>query len=267
MSVSANGKSRKPLVAGNWKMHGSSEALAAFGAAWQFGSAAVDVLLCPPFGYLRQAAPLLAHGVQLGAQDVAAAAAGAFTGEHSAAMAKDLGATFAIVGHSERRRLFGETDAVVAAKFAAAARAGLVPILCVGETLAERRAGAARAVVLRQLDAVLRHAGTAAPEPAVVAYEPVWAIGTGETASPEVAQAMHATIRAHLSEGSALRGEGTRVLYGGSVHAGNAAALFAAPDVDGALVGGASLDAREFAAICCAAAPPPATPQHELPAP
>ena len=256
---------RRPLVAGNWKMHGTTEALAAFAAAWRPAPATVDVLLCPPFGYLRQAASLPDHGLQLGAQDVAAAPGGAFTGQHSAAMAKDLGAAFAIVGHSERRRLCGESDAVVAEKFAAAANAGLVPILCVGETLAERRGGRARSVVFGQLDAVIRHMGAAALATAVVAYEPVWAIGTGETASPEDAQAMHAAIRGHLAEDSEARAEGVRILYGGSVRAGNAAALFAAPDVDGGLVGGASLDAREFAAICCAAAPP-GPPQHELPA-
>ena len=252
-------------MAGNWKMHGTAAALAAFAAAWRPAPAAVDVLLCPPLGYLRQAAPLGAQGVQLGAQNVAVAPGGAFTGEHSAEMARDLGAAFAIVGHSERRRLCGETNAVVAAKFAAAQRAGLVPILCVGETLAERQRDSARSVVLGQLDAVLRHAGAAAFETAVVAYEPVWAIGTGETASPADAQAMHAAIRGHLARAAGAAAEGVRILYGGSVNGGNAAALFAAPDVDGGLVGGASLDAREFAAICCAAVLP-LPPQCELPA-
>lgn len=256
---------RRPLVAGNWKMHGTTEELAAFAAAWRPAPATVEVLLCPPLGYLRQAASLRVRGVQLGAQDVAAAAGGAFTGQHSAAMAKDLGAAFAIVGHSERRRLCGETNAVVAEKFVAAGRAGLVPILCVGETLAERRGGSARGVVLGQLDAVLRHAGAAAFATAVVAYEPVWAIGTGETASPADAQAMHAAIRGHLANVAEARADGVRILYGGSVNGGNAGALFAAPDVDGGLVGGASLDAREFAAICCAAVPP-VPPQCELPA-
>ena len=235
-------------------MHGSTAALAAFARAWRRPPAGVDVLLCPPLAYLGQAAALRQHGIALGAQDVATAAGGAYTGEHSAAMAKDLGAGFAIVGHSERRRLFGETDAVAAEKFARVQAAGLVPILCVGETLAARRRGAAEAAVLGQLEAVRAAVGAAAFGGAVLAYEPVWAIGTGETATPAQAQAMHSAIRAHLAaDGEGL--EGQRILYGGSVAASNAAALFAAPDVDGALVGGASLDAGEFAAICCAAAP------------
>lgn len=249
---------RRPLVAGNWKMHGSSQALEAFASAWCQPPAGVEVLLCPPIGYLGQAAALRQRGIALGAQNVARAASGAFTGEHSAAMAKDLGAAFAIVGHSERRRLYGETDAVVAEKFASAQAAGLVPILCVGETLAARRAGAAEATVLGQLDAVLAAVGAAAFASAILAYEPVWAIGTGETATPAQAQAMHHAIRAHLAalgqgEGGANR---QRILYGGSVTASNAGTLFAQRDVDGGLVGGASLDASEFAAICCAAAPP-----------
>ena len=246
------------MVAGNWKMHGDANLLAAFATAWQQAPTGVDVVLCPPFAYLKQAAALAPRGVAFGVQNVAEAASGAFTGEHSAAMARDLGAEFAIVGHSERRQLFGETDAVVAQKFASAQSAGLVPILCVGETLAVRREGAAVAAVLGQLDAVSREVGAEALANAVIAYEPVWAIGTGETASPEQAQAMHAAIRAHLT----AAGDGDlgpmRILYGGSVKASNAGALFAAPDIDGGLVGGASLDAREFAAICSLAAPPPA---------
>ena len=255
--------SRRPLVAGNWKMHGSTQALEAFASAWRQPPAGVDVLLCPPFGYLRQASALRLRGIALGAQNVATAGSGAFTGEHSAAMAKDLGARFAIVGHSERRRLFGETDAVVAEKFGSAQAAGLVPILCVGETLTARRAGAAETTVLRQLDAVLAAVGAATFAGAILAYEPVWAIGTGETATPAQAQSMHRAIRAHLAAAGA-QGEGSaerqRILYGGSVTASNAAALFAERDVDGGLVGGASLDASEFAAICCAAAPPAAAP-------
>ena len=249
------------MVAGNWKMHGSIEALEAFASAWRQPPAGVDVVLCPPLGYLPQAAAAGLRGIALGAQNVAAAGSGAFTGEHSAAMAKDLGARFAIVGHSERRRLFGETYSVVAEKLASAQAAGLVPILCVGETLAARRAGAAEATVLGQLDAVLAAVGAAAFASAILAYEPVWAIGTGETATPAQAQAMHRAIRAHLAAAGA-QGEGgaerQRILYGGSVTASNAAALFAERDVDGGLVGGASLDASEFAAICCAAAPPAA---------
>ena len=250
--------SRRPLVAGNWKMHGSAKALEAFASAWRQPPAGVDVLLCPPLGYLGAAATLQQRGIALGVQNVATAESGAFTGEHSAAMAKDLGATFAIVGHSERRQLFAETDAAIAEKFVRTQAVGLVPILCVGETLAARRAGAAEATVLGQLDAVCAAVDAAAFGNAILAYEPVWAIGTGETATPAQAQAMHQAIRAHL----AATGEGAerqRILYGGSVNAGNAAALFAERDVDGALVGGASLDAGEFAAICCAAAPPATT--------
>ena len=247
------------LVVANWKMHGSAAFVDDYAAGWQAPPPQVDAVLCPPFAYLpRLAAALAGRRVRFGVQNVAAQPAGAFTGEHAAPMAHDLGAEFAIVGHSERRALFAESDAVVAAKFAAARDAGLVPILGVGETLAERRAGRARDVVLGQLDAVVDHCGASALVDAVLAYEPVWAIGSGETASPAQAREMHAVLRRRVAEvlGDAA---GVRILYGGSVKAANAGALLAAPDVDGALVGGASLDAAEFAAICCAAgleAPP-----------
>ena len=212
-------------------------------------------MLCPPFAYLpRLAAALDGRRARFGVQNVAAQPAGPFTGEHAAPMARDLGAEFAIVGHSERRALFAETDAVVAAKFAAARDAGLVPILCVGETLAERRAGRARDVVLRQFDAVVDHCGASALADAVLAYEPVWAIGSGETASPAQAQEMHAVLRQRVGDVLGDAAASVCILYGGSVNAANAGALLAAPDVDGALVGGASLDAAEFAAICCAVA-------------
>ena len=242
------------LVVANWKMHGSAAFVDDYAAGWQAPPPQVDAVLCPPFAYLpRLAAALAGRRVRFGVQNVAPQPAGPFTGEHAAPMARDLGAEFAIVGHSERRAQFAETDAVVAAKFATARDAGLVPILCVGETLAERRAGRARDVVLGQLDAVVDHCGASALADAVLAYEPVWAIGSGETASPAQAQEMHAVLRQRVAEvlGDAA---GVRILYGGSVNAANAGALLAGPDVDGALVGSASLDAAEFAAICCAVA-------------
>ncbi|MGH8402705.1 MAG: triose-phosphate isomerase, partial [Gammaproteobacteria bacterium] len=190
----------------------------------------------------------------LGAQDVCAEDDGAHTGEVSGAMLRDLDCRYVIVGHSERRALYGETDLLVARKFMAAQKAGLTPILCVGETLAERQRGETRMVVARQLDAVLDAAGVSAFAKAVVAYEPVWAIGTGKTASPEQAQEVHAFIRDSVRARDARIAAGIRLLYGGSVKASNAAELFRMPDIDGGLVGGASLEAREFLAICKAAA-------------
>lgn len=242
---------RTPIVAGNWKMHGNREFARAFVSelAPRVG-AGVDVLLFPPqvlLGTVVEACE--GHGIGVGAQTVHPEPAGAFTGEISAEMVRDLGAAWTLVGHSERRQHFGEDDAAVAARVAAAVRAGLAPLLCVGETLAERRAGDAEAVVLRQLDAVLER--TDAPLAAgAVAYEPVWAIGTGETATPAQAQALHSVIRERLAAAGL---ESLRVLYGGSVKADNAAELFAEPDIDGGLVGGASLDADSFAAIVAAA--------------
>ena len=235
-------------------MHGSVAFVTRFSRDWQDPPPHVDAVVCPPLAYLRQLVDALRpRAVRFGVQNVAAEPSGAFTGEHSSAMARDLGAAFAIVGHSERRRLFQESHELVAAKFEAAASMNLTPILCVGETLAERRIGDARAVVLAQVDAVIDRCGAATFNDAVLAYEPVWAIGSGETATPEQAQEMHALLRAHLASANESAAERVRILYGGSVKAANAAALFAAPDVDGALVGGASLDAAEFAAICCAA--------------
>jgi triosephosphate isomerase (TIM) len=204
------------------------------------------VPVCPPYPYLRQAQEALAGTpIAWGAQDVSEHAAGAYTGEVSAAMLVEFGCRFVLVGHSERRQYYGDTDAAVAAKAAAALGAGLTPIVCVGETLAEREAGSTDAVVLRQLDAVLGVVGAAAPK-LVVAYEPVWAIGTGRTATTEQAQAVHALLRARLARGGA--GD-VPLLYGGSVKADNATALFAMPDIDGGLIGGASLKASEFLAI------------------
>ena len=222
-------------------MHGSRALIEAFAARAFPG--AVESLVFPPAVYVAEAAQRLS-GIGVGIQDVHAEAVGAFTGEVAAEMAAELGASHALVGHSERRHLFGEDDGTVAEKYSAARRAGLVPILCVGETLEERRGGRQEAVVLSQLDAVF---ATASARNAVVAYEPVWAIGTGETATPAQAQAMHAIIREALGEPS------LRILYGGSVKPENAAALFAEEDVDGGLVGGASLSPPAFVAIAEAA--------------
>ena len=232
---------RRPIVAGNWKMHGSQALLEAFAAGAFPGP--VETLVFPPAVYVAEAVRRLS-GIGVGIQDVHPETVGAFTGEVAAEMAAELGATHALVGHSERRQLFGEDNGTVAKKYAAARRAGLVPILCVGETLEERRAGRQEAVVLSQLHAVF---GTASARNAVVAYEPVWAIGTSETATPAQAQAMHAIIREALGEPS------LRILYGGSVKPENAAALFGEEDVDGGLVGGASLSPAAFMAIAEAA--------------
>jgi triosephosphate isomerase len=213
-----------------------------------------EVLVCPPFPYLLETGRLLKDtDVALGAQSVCAEALGAFTGEVSAAMLKDVGCRYVLVGHSERRQIYAESDALVARKFVAVQSQRLVPVLCVGETLEEREANQTTAVVSRQLDAVLAVAGVVALGSAVIAYEPVWAIGTGRNASPEQAQEVHAMIRAKVAALDATIGGSVRILYGGSVKASNARDLFAMPDIDGGLVGGASLKADEFAQICAAA--------------
>ncbi len=218
------------------------------------GGGAAEAVVCPSFVQLADVHGLLARSrIGLGAQDVCAEEPGAHTGEVSASMLADVGCRYVIVGHSERRALYGEGDELVARKFLAAGRHALVPILCVGESLAERERDATREVILRQLDAVLTAAGAAAFAAAVVAYEPVWAIGTGRTASPVQAQEVHALIRGRIAEKDATIAASLRVLYGGSVKAANAAELFAMPDVDGGLIGGASLMAEEFASICAAA--------------
>src|SRR6056297_2212876 len=237
---------RKKLVAGNWKMHGSRaftrSLLTELGAAFADG-APCDVAVCPPYSYLAEAIGCAAGSpIAVGAQDVSTQDEGAYTGEVSGAMLADLGCRFVIVGHSERRSLHGESDELVALKFHAAQRHGLVPILCVGESLEEHEAERTEAVVERQLEAVLEAAGIEAFETAVVAYEPIWAIGTGRTASPEQAQEVHAFIRGLLRAENAKIADLIRVLYGGSVKAANAAEIFARPDVDGGLVGGASLE-------------------------
>jgi triosephosphate isomerase (TIM) len=248
---------RRPLIAGNWKMHGSRAENAELIEALLLGLPAqtpVDIVVCPPFVYLWEVSRLVkASNIALGAQSVCAEQVGAFTGEASASMLKDVGCKYVIVGHSERRAIYKEDDALVARKFLAAQSQGLIPILCVGETLEERERGQTMQVVSRQLTAVLDLAGVAALRAAVIAYEPVWAIGTGKNATPEQAQEVHAHIRTAVAARDAKIAADVRVLYGGSVKAANARELFAMPDVDGGLVGGASLKAEEFLKICAAA--------------
>ena len=249
---------RNYLVAGNWKMNGSTAGNAELIAGIVAGvpdSERVKLLICPPFPYLAAAAEGVAgSAVALGAQSVSEHESGAFTGEVAPSMLRDVGCEYVIVGHSERRTLYGETSAAVAAKFVAAKEAGLTPILCVGETLEEREAGTTEAVVDEQLNAVLDAAGIAGIAGAVIAYEPVWAIGTGMTATPEQAQDVHAHIRGVLAGHDAAVAESTQILYGGSMKGENAAGLLSNPDIDGGLIGGASLKAPDFLAIAEAAA-------------
>jgi triosephosphate isomerase len=250
---------RIKFVAGNWKMNGTLAAnqdllrklMPDFARI-----AGVKCAICVPFPYLAQVQQLLSgSGLAWGAQNISQFDAGAYTGEVSGAMLVDFGCRYAIVGHSERRTLFGESSEIVSQKYAAALKAGLTPILCVGETLRERESGTTETVIAAQLDAVTTQCGVQSLAHAVIAYEPVWAIGTGKTASPEQAQAVHAYIRARIGREDAAIAERVQVLYGGSVKASNAAQLFAMKDIDGGLIGGASLDAQEFAAICQAARP------------
>lgn len=245
---------RQKLVAGNWKMHGTREQTEALirGLAEALGNGpSAEVAVCPPFVYLVDAAAAVeGTNIRLGAQNVAVEEGGAYTGEVAGAMLRDVGCHYVIVGHSERRSLYGETDELVAAKYGAAQRDGLVPILCVGETLEEREDGVTDQVVERQLRAVLGQAGIGSFSSAVVAYEPVWAIGTGRTATPEQAQEVHALIRGILVADDDTIGNSVRILYGGSVKPSNAEDLFSMPDVDGGLVGGASLEAEGFAEVC-----------------
>jgi triosephosphate isomerase (TIM) len=245
---------RKKLVAGNWKMHGSLAENAALLSALKPALAGVEAVVCVPFPYLAQAQSELAgSSIAWGAQNLSEHSKGAYTGEVSASMLRDFGCGYVIVGHSERRSLYGESDQQVASKFIAAQAGGLVPILCVGESLEERESGITEQVVARQLNAVISAAGIGALANAIVAYEPVWAIGTGKTASPEQAQAVHAFIRGKIAGLDAAIADGLVIQYGGSVKAANAAELFAQPDIDGGLIGGASLVAQEFVAICQAA--------------
>ncbi|MBS0591807.1 MAG: triose-phosphate isomerase [Proteobacteria bacterium] len=248
---------RKKIVAGNWKMHGSHafahELVAAIASAAALITA-VEIAILPPSVYLAELVRRhTAKRLIFGAQDVSAHEPGAYTGEVAATMIHDIGASHTLVGHSERRILHREDNACVATKFVRAQSAGLVPILCVGETLEQRDDGRAFAVVAEQLGAVLTAAGIAAFENAIVAYEPVWAIGTGRTATPAQAQEMHAFIRSKITQLDARIGGSLRVLYGGSVKPGNAVELFAQADIDGGLIGGASLVTSDFLAICAAA--------------
>ena len=249
---------RRQMVAGNWKMHGSraanqvllGELETSLKPDWP-----IDIVVFPPYVYLSDAVRMLEGGrIGVGAQDVCAESGGAFTGQVSASMLKDVGCTHVIVGHSERRRWYHEDDALVARKFAMVLQADMTPVLCVGETLEEREAKQTEAVISRQLDAVIAMHGVGGFARGVLAYEPVWAIGTGRTASPEQAQEVHAFLRNRIHSQDANIASHLRILYGGSVKAGNAAELFSMPDVDGGLVGGASLSADEFQQICAAAA-------------
>lgn len=247
---------RPKRVVGNWKMNGSLASNAALVEA--LVSAAKpgwpSVALCVPFPYLAQVGEAVGgSAMEFGSQDVSEYAEGAYTGETSASMLVDFGCRYAIVGHSERRTWFGDTDGRVAAKAERALAAGIVPIVCVGESLKEREQGMAGAVVSRQLDAVLERIGAAGIGSSVLAYEPVWAIGTGKTATPDEARAMHAMIRAHVAKADPVVAAGVAILYGGSVKAANAGSLFQQDDIDGGLIGGASLVAADFVGIIEAA--------------
>jgi triosephosphate isomerase len=248
---------RGKLVAGNWKMNGnlaSNQSLLKSLIPLLKPVSGTRCAVCVPYPYLQQTEQLLrGSGIAWGAQDVCEYDHGAYTGGVSAGMVADFGCRFVLVGHSERRALFGDTDKTVALKFAAVLKAGLTPILCVGETLSERDAGVTEQVVARQMDAVIAYSGLTSLAQAVMAYEPVWAIGTGKTASPDEAQAVHAFIRGRVAEQDMRVADSLLLLYGGSVKAANAVQLFAMPDIDGGLIGGASLVAEEFAAICRAA--------------
>jgi triosephosphate isomerase len=250
---------RKLLIAGNWKMNGALAESRQLVAALRAGAGAsnkASMLVCPPYPYIPSVREWLqGSSIGLGAQDLSnRAGTGAFTGEVSGAMLHDVGCSHVIVGHSERRALYGESDAIVAAKFKLAQQADLLPILCVGETLEQREAGQTRSTVERQVTAVLEAAGVPAFGKAVIAYEPVWAIGTGRTATPEQAQEVHSLIRTMIAARDATIAAGLTILYGGSVKGANARNLFAMDDIDGGLVGGASLVAAEFLEIFRAAA-------------
>lgn len=251
---------RQPLVAGNWKMNGdnaSTESLVNGIISGRDDVTNAEVLICPPYILIPRAASVLerrgAANIAIGAQDLDINANGAYTGQISASMLKDAGCSYVIVGHSERRSIYGETDADVAEKFKVAQAGGLIPVVCVGETLAEREANETESVVARQLDAVIDAAGVEALADSVIAYEPVWAIGTGMTATPEQAQDVHAFIRNRIAGLNADVAAGVRILYGGSMKPDNAESLIGMADIDGGLIGGASLDAESFLGICKAA--------------
>jgi triosephosphate isomerase len=253
---------RKYLVAANWKMNGSLQQVQSLlqdlNPRLKDLDSKIDCIICPPSTYLEQAFSVIKKTnmqniMQLGGQNVASSLVSAFTGEISPLMLREFGCNYVIIGHSERRQLLGETDELVAAKFQVAVEGSMQPILCVGETQQEMETGQGFAVVERQLQVVIQRVGIEAFRDAVIAYEPVWAIGTGLTATPEQAQAMHAKIRAKLASLDAKIATGLRIIYGGSVNSSNAAALFKELDIDGGLIGGASLKAQDFSDICHAA--------------
>lgn len=244
---------RKPLIAGNWKMNGTKAAVERLLAGVAAGAGALqrsEIAVCPPFPFLQMAAQALTgSSVQLGAQNLCTEASGAFTGEVSGGMLAEFGCRYVIVGHSERRAMYGEDDALIARKLAAAHAAGLTAILCVGETLEERERGDMEQVVGGQIDAIINTSGIGAFEVIELAYEPVWAIGTGKTATPDQAQEVHAFIRNRLTGHGGAVAQKIRILYGGSMKASNALDLLSQPDIDGGLIGGASLVADDFLAI------------------
>ena len=248
---------RQAMVAGNWKMNGSSGSVSELISGIKAGMGGITktaVVVCPPYVYIPAVASAISgSNIGLGAQNLCDKDSGAFTGEVAGPMLKDVGCGYVIIGHSERRTLYGETDAVTAIKYTAALRTGLKPIFCIGETLAEREQGVTEAVVSRQIDAIIDAEGVASLANAVLAYEPVWAIGTGKTATPQQAQDVHAFIRSKIAGLDAGIADGLRILYGGSMNAANAAELVAQPDIDGGLIGGASLKPADFLAICTAA--------------
>jgi len=248
---------RQPLVAGNWKMNGSVQSVRELLSGLKAGIGDIskcEVAVCPPYVFIPMAqAELSGTPIPWGGQNLSTEQPGAFTGEIAGSMLKDFGCTYVIVGHSERRTLYGEDDALVARKYAVAQAIGLKPIFCIGETLEEREKGVTEDVVARQVDAVINLEGVKALADGVIAYEPVWAIGTGVTATPEQAQDVHAFIRRRVAEHDIDVAENLRILYGGSMKPGNAAELMAKPDIDGGLIGGAALKAEDFLGICKAA--------------
>ncbi len=248
---------RKPIIAGNWKMNGSRSSIKELLEGVKAGMGDVksaQVVVCAPAIFLADVSDQLSgSAVAWGGQNLSTEAKGAFTGEISADMLLDFKSEYVIVGHSERRTLYGETDELVASKFEVARKTGLTPILCIGETLEERESGVTIDVCARQINAVIEKSGVEALTDGVIAYEPIWAIGTGVTATPEQAQETHAAIRKMIAEKDASVAEKVRIQYGGSMNAGNAAELLAMNDIDGGLIGGASLKAEDFLAICKAA--------------
>ncbi len=244
---------RRTLIAGNWKMNGSLESINKLMKGLTDGISSItnaDMAICPPAVYLMKVGALIGDsGISLGSQNICDQESGAFTGELAPSMLKEAGCKYAIIGHSERRALYGESDALIANRFAMSVKSGITPILCIGETLEERESGVTEDVVSRQLDAVINQEGIAAIADCVIAYEPVWAIGTGKVATPEQAQSVHAFIRSKLAKQDANVAAQVQILYGGSMNAGNASDLLSQEDIDGGLIGGASLKAEDFLAI------------------